>query len=88
MFLEIVLSLLPIGLMQTYESVNVGYWSARSPEFMQTDTMQFLRWLRMVGDTIFAVGAVVFCYFALDIMRRRPDLKPEAETVPAVAEAA
>ena len=70
MFLEIVLSLLPIGLMQTYQSVNVGYWSARSPEFMHTDVMQFLRWMRMVGDTVFAVGAVIFVYFALDIMRQ------------------
>jgi len=52
MFLEIVLSLLPVGLMQTYESISVGYWSARSSEFMQTDLMQTLRRMRMVGDTI------------------------------------
>lgn len=88
MFLEIVLSLLPIGLMQTYQSVSVGYWSARSPEFMQTDVMQYLRWLRMVGDTIFAVGAIVFCYFALDIMRQRPGIKSEEAIPGAAAEAA
>ena len=29
MLLEIVLSLLPVGLMQTYQSISVGYWSAR-----------------------------------------------------------
>jgi nitric oxide reductase subunit B len=88
MFLEIVLSLLPVGLMQTYESISVGYWSARSSEFMQTDLMQTLRWMRMVGDTIFALGAVAFCYFAIDLMLRQPDIKPEAEIIPAVAEAA
>ena len=88
MFLEIVLSLLPVGLMQTYESISVGYWSARSSEFMQTDLMQTLRWMRMVGDTIFALGAVVFCYFALDLMLRHPDIKPETEILPAVPEAA
>ena len=71
MLLEILLSLLPIGLLQTYQSVSQGYWSARSPEFMQTDLMQTLRWMRMVGDTIFAVGAVAFVWFALGLMLTR-----------------
>ena len=79
MFLEIILSLLPVGLMQTYQSVNVGYWSARSSEFMQTDVMQFFRWMRMVGDTVFAIGAIVFCYFALDLMFVRKN--PKGETI-------
>ena len=69
---EILLSLLPIGLLQTYQSVSVGYWSARSSEFMQTDLMQTLRWMRMFGDTIFAIGAVSFAWFAVDLMLRRP----------------
>ncbi|RMH33374.1 MAG: nitric-oxide reductase large subunit [Acidobacteria bacterium] len=75
MFLEILLSLLPIGLMQTYQSVSVGYWSARSPEFMQTDIMQFLRWMRMVGDIIFAAGAIAYCYFVFDLVffRKSPE---------------
>ncbi len=68
MLLEIFLSLLPIGLMQTYQSVSVGYWSARSPEFMQTGVMQSLRWMRMVGDTVFAIGAIAFVWFALKLM--------------------
>jgi len=57
--------------MQTYQSVANGYWSARSPEFLQTDLMRTLRWLRMIGDPIFAVGAGAFVYFALDLMLRR-----------------
>lgn len=85
LLLEIVLSLLPIGLLQTYQSVSVGYWSARSPEFMQTELMQFLRWMRMIGDTLFGVGAIVFGYFALDIIRQRPEQK--AEMVSTVVEA-
>src|SRR5262249_54591560 len=68
MLMEIVLSLLPIGLLQTYQSVSAGYWSARSAEFMQTDLMQFLRWMRMAGDTVFAFGAVAFGYFVLRLM--------------------
>ncbi|MCC6826460.1 MAG: nitric-oxide reductase large subunit [Acidobacteria bacterium] len=72
MLLEILLSLLPIGLMQTYQSVAQGYWAARSPEFMQTSVMDILRWMRMVGDTIFAVGAVAFIWFTLKLIFARP----------------
>lgn len=68
MFLEIVLSLLPIGLLQTVQSVSVGYWSARSPEFMQSALMENLRWMRLFGDTIFAIGAIAFVYFTVKIM--------------------
>jgi len=71
LMLEIVLSLLPVGLMQTYQSVSAGYWSARSAEFLQSDLMRTLRWLRMIGDTVFAVGAISFVYFALGLMWRR-----------------
>src|SRR6187402_589986 len=87
LMLEIVLSLLPVGLMQTYQSVSVGYWSARSSEFMQTDLMQTLRWLRMIGDSVFALGALAFVYFAINLMWQRPDktvvVPPVAIPVPA-----
>jgi nitric oxide reductase subunit B len=83
LMLEILLSLLPVGLMQTYQSVSVGYWSARSSEFLQTDLMQTLRWLRMIGDTVFALGAISFVYFALDLMwqRREPRVAPALKVV-------
>lgn len=68
MLMEMLLSLLPIGLLQTYQSVAYGYWSARSPEFMQTPLMQNLRWMRLFGDTVFAVGAVAFVWFAIKLM--------------------
>ena len=82
MLLEILLSLLPIGLLQTYQSVSVGYWSARSPEFMQTNLMQFLRWMRMVGDTTFGIGAFAFVYFVLNLMVRRPKRERIITVVP------
>jgi nitric oxide reductase subunit B len=59
----VLLSLLPVGLMQTWASVEVGYWWARSAEFMQTPTMEVLRWLRAVGDTVFAIGAIILVIF-------------------------
>ncbi|MBI4889109.1 MAG: cbb3-type cytochrome c oxidase subunit I, partial [Acidobacteria bacterium] len=56
-------SLLPVGLLQTWASVDRGYWYARSSEFLQGSTMQTLRWLRAPGDTLFAAGAVALVLF-------------------------
>ena len=58
-----ILSLLPVGLMQTSASVEHGYWYARSAEFMHTPTMQNLRWMRVPGDTVFFLGAVALVIF-------------------------
>ncbi|MFA6455908.1 MAG: nitric-oxide reductase large subunit [Bacteroidota bacterium] len=59
----VTLSLLPVGLMQTWASVEYGYWYARSAEFLQTDVMTTLRWMRAFGDTIFAAGIVALVLF-------------------------
>lgn len=58
-----VLSLLPVGLMQTWASVEHGYWYARSGEFLQSTLMQNLRWMRVPGDTIFFLGAIALVIF-------------------------
>jgi nitric oxide reductase subunit B len=52
------ISLLPIGLFQTAAAVQHGLWFARSAEFMQQDFIQNLRWMRVIGDVIFALGMV------------------------------
>lgn len=62
-----VLSLLPVGLLQTWASVDKGYWYARSSEFLQTDWMETLRWLRVLGDTVFFTGAVAFIAFVVGL---------------------
>jgi len=56
-------SLLPVGLAQTWASVQHGYWFARSSEFLDSPLMQTLRWMRVPGDTIFALGALVLVWF-------------------------
>ncbi|MBE0657123.1 MAG: nitric-oxide reductase large subunit [Bryobacteraceae bacterium] len=66
-----VLSLLPVGLMQTWASVDQGYWYARDTEFMQQPLMQTLRWLRAPGDTLFAIGAVVLVAFVFTVRPRK-----------------
>jgi len=67
LFAMVTFSLLPVGLMQTWASVEHGYWYARSAEFLQTDTMHILRWMRAFGDTIFAIGVVLLVYFIFQL---------------------
>jgi nitric oxide reductase subunit B len=56
----VLISVLPVGLLQTWAAVDVGYWYARSAEFLQSPLMDKLRWLRVIGDTVFALGAFLF----------------------------
>jgi nitric oxide reductase subunit B len=67
LFGMVMLSLLPVGLMQTWASVEHGYWYARSPEFLQTNTVEMFRWLRVIGDTIFAAGALALAAFVIGL---------------------
>ena len=62
-------SLLPQGLVQAYTSFSEGYWHARTAEFMHTPLMEFLVWLRVPGDIVFAGGALLLVWgiFRLDI---------------------
>jgi nitric oxide reductase subunit B len=65
--LMVLLSVLPVGFLQTWASVEHGYWYARSAELMQTPLMNQLRWMRVVGDTIFATGALALGWFVLGL---------------------
>ncbi|RPI75315.1 MAG: nitric-oxide reductase large subunit, partial [Ignavibacteriales bacterium] len=65
--LMVLLSALPLGLAQTMASVETGFWYARSAEFMQGSLMDTFRWLRVIGDTIFAVGVVALAYFVIGL---------------------
>lgn len=38
-------------------------WYARSAEFLQQGLMDKLRWFRVLGDTVFAFGAVGLGWF-------------------------
>jgi nitric oxide reductase subunit B len=81
--LMIALNLLPIGLAQTWASVETGLWYARSAEFMQLPWIETLRWMRIVGDMTFAVGVAAFVWFMIGLItgwsyetRRAPVLQP------------
>ena len=66
--LMVLISLLPIGLIQAWASITHGLWFARSEEFMQQPLLQNLRWLRMIGDTILIIGAVAFFWQVVKVL--------------------
>jgi nitric oxide reductase subunit B len=52
-------TLLPLGILQLYKSVNDGYFEARELKFLTNDTNALLEWLRLPGDIIFIVGGAL-----------------------------
>jgi nitric oxide reductase subunit B len=62
-------TLFPLGLIQLYESVNSGYFQARSLEFLTNDTNALIEWIRLPGDIVFIGGGVVpllyICYIGV-----------------------
>jgi nitric oxide reductase subunit B len=61
------ISLLPQGLIQTWASVEHGLWYARSADLLQTPAMEVFRWLRVIGDTVFAAGVLALGWFVLGL---------------------
>ena len=59
----VLISVLPIGLAQTVASVREGLWYARSAEFLHQPALLTLKWMRVIGDTIFAAGTVALAWF-------------------------
>ena len=79
-----VMSLLPIGVLQTKAAIEQGTWWARSAEFLQTPLMDTLRWLRVPGDVLFAVGAVLLAWFIVGLktgwsLERTKEVQPQPE---------
>jgi nitric oxide reductase subunit B len=85
LFSMCVLSLLPVGLMQTWASVNHGYWYARSSEFLSTPIMQTFRWMRVPGDTLFAIGALILVSFVFTLKSRKAQKEAISKDVVPVA---
>ena len=62
----VVLSLLPIGIIQAYTSITEGYSFARESDLLYSPTIQTLKWMRMIGDILFSIGIFYFCWFTID----------------------
>ncbi|QIG88227.1 nitric-oxide reductase large subunit [Chryseobacterium sp. POL2] len=67
LFVMTTISILPIGIMQAVASIQEGYWYARSAEFMQTEIMHFLRWMRVPGDILLALGELLLVIFIIGL---------------------
>lgn len=76
--LMVFVSVLPVGLIQTWASVQHGMWYARSAEFLQSPLLDQLRWLRVIGDTIFALGVLALGWFVFGL-KGGWSLRPESE---------
>jgi nitric oxide reductase subunit B len=76
-------TLLPLGLLQLYESVNKSYYDARTLEFLTNDTNALIEWIRLPGDVLFIAGGVLpvlyLCW--LGIRHTVPRVTPEEETL-------
>ncbi len=66
-----VVSMLPIGIAQTVAANDHGVWNDRSAEFLQSPWIQNVRWTRVVGDSLFSMGAVALAWFVLGIFTGR-----------------
>ncbi len=60
--LMMVTGLIPNGFYQLVQSFNHGTWYARSAEVISSPWMQWTVWLRIPGDIVFSVGAVMLVY--------------------------
>jgi nitric oxide reductase subunit B len=79
------MSLAPYGLMQTWASIEHGYWYARSPEFIHQPFMHTLVWLRVPGDILFGIGTLLVAAFVarLALGARQASAASAASTKPA-----
>jgi nitric oxide reductase subunit B len=58
----VLMTLLPIGLLQLNAALTHGYWYARSAEFMGQPLIHTLVWLRVPGDIVFSAAALVLAW--------------------------
>jgi nitric oxide reductase subunit B len=52
-------TLLPLGLVQFYHSISVGYYDARTLKFLTSGYNPLLEWVRLPGDALFIVGGAL-----------------------------
>jgi nitric oxide reductase subunit B len=76
------LTLLPLGVLQLQAALENGYWYARSAEFMGKPIVHLLVWMRVPGDTVFSIGALLIAWFVFRLW-----VAPRREVIP-VGEAA
>ena len=71
------LTLLPLGVLQLQAALENGYWYARSNEFMGKPIIHLLVWMRVPGDTVFSIGALLIAWFVFRLW-----VAPRREVIP------
>jgi nitric oxide reductase subunit B len=51
-------NLVPVGILQLYDSFENGYWHSRTPAFFAQPALRILEWLRFPGDLLFIIGGI------------------------------
>ena len=75
-------TLLPLGVLQLWHSVNDGYYEARTLGYVTQSGNVVLEWLRMPGDVVFILGGVLpFLWIAWVGVRHA--IKATTHTLPA-----
>jgi nitric oxide reductase subunit B len=75
-------NLVPIGMLQYFDSVQNGYWHAREAAFFMRTDVRVLEWLRMPGDLLFIIGGifpVVYLAIRMWLVRKRYAELPPSE---------
>jgi nitric oxide reductase subunit B len=68
-------NLFPLGVLQLGDSVQNGYWHARSIDFFRDHAL--IEWLRLPGDMLFIGGALPILYMTVRaVFRPRPASEP------------
>jgi len=81
--LMLFVNLIPMGIVQLYDSARNGYWHARDLAFFEQPAVRVIEWLRVPGDAIFIVfGILPVVYLAIRMFRGRNrygELPPETQ---------
>jgi nitric oxide reductase subunit B len=63
-------TLLPLGILQLFHSVNDGYYDARSLGYITRPGNSLIEWMRLPGDVILIIGGVLpFIWIAWTALR-------------------
>jgi nitric oxide reductase subunit B len=78
-------TLLPLGVLQLWNSVNHGYYEARTLGYLAQPGNVILEWMRMPGDVVFLVGGAIpfvwICWLGVRHAMRATVTRMEPETL-------
>ncbi|WP_334162849.1 nitric-oxide reductase large subunit [Phenylobacterium sp.] len=84
LIMMVFMSLLPVGVVQAFASIDTGLWYARSPAVIHSPLVETLVWMRVPGDVVFGAGAFTLAVFAAKLLLggRKPVEVEDVEEAP------